>query len=83
MIFVRRIAAGPRQLSTESTGPARHGFASPLSREAKGGAAVCAAPVGPCGQVGQGEGTFANANAAGVTGAAAWHAPSSLASEAG
>jgi hypothetical protein len=47
---------GDSQLSTESTGLARHGLASRLSREAKGGAAACAAPVGPCGQVGQGEG---------------------------
>jgi len=42
--------------SQEPTGPARHGLASLLSREAKGGAAVSAAPVGPCGQVEQGEG---------------------------
>jgi hypothetical protein len=35
------------QLSTESTGPARHGMASPDTRDAKGGTAPGAVPVDP------------------------------------
>jgi len=76
---IRAVAGGAlptdqSQLYTESTGPDRHGLASPLSREAKGGAALCAAPVGPCGQVGQGESFSGVADAGGVTGPVAWRA---------